>query len=98
MSKPWKGQDGVYRFNYTTAEGKRTTVYGCTDLDATRRIQAKTESDAYLARKGLVDPREQSFADAERKPLAEHVTEWAAVLESRKVGDKHIQQRRQCME
>ncbi len=98
MSKPYKGKDGVYRFNFTKADGKRTTGYGCTDLDATKRIQAKIEHDAYLARKGLVDPREQGFADAERKPIAEHISDWVAVMDARKVGAKHSRQMQKCIE
>jgi integrase len=98
MAKPWKHKDGTYRFNYTDANGKRTTGYGCSDLDATKRIMAKTEHEAYLARKGLVDPREQGYIDAEKKPLSEHVSDWVKVLEARKAGDKHVKQMEKCME
>jgi integrase len=98
MAKPWKHKDGVYRFNYKNADGKRTTAYGCTDLDATKRIQAKLEHNAYLARKGLVDPREQGFIDAEKKPLPQHVQDWSDAMEARKVGDKHARQMRQCID
>src|SRR5579872_7425418 len=97
MSKPWKHKDGVYRFNYTDGNGRRTTGYGCTDLDATRRIMAKLEHEAYLSRKGLVDPREQLFIGAEKKPLAEHVKDWIGALEARKAGDKHVKQMEKCM-
>ena len=97
MSKPYKGADGAYRFKYVNAAGRRTTGYGCADLDATRRIQQKLEHDAYLARKGLVDPRERAFADAERVPLADHLADWAAALEARKVSEKHARQMAQCM-
>jgi integrase len=98
MSKPWKHKDGVYRFNYKNADGKRTTAYGCTDLDATKRIMAKVEHEAFLSRKGLIDPREQGFIDAEKKPLAQHVQEWSDAMEARKVGDKHARQMRQSID
>jgi integrase len=98
MSKPWKQSDGVYRFNYTNAKGKRTSGYGCTDLDATKRIMAKVEHEAFLARKGLIDPREQGFIDAEKKPLTEHAKEWSDAMEARKVGDKHARQMKQCID
>src|SRR5215212_244286 len=103
MASVWKprgkkNKRGVYKFAYVNENGKRTTGYGCTDLEATWQIARKLETDAKLKRAGLIDPREEGYAQAERKPIFEHVADWAAVLEARKVGEKHARQMRQCVE
>jgi hypothetical protein len=102
MASVWKprgkkNRRGVHKYAYVKEKGKRTTGYGCTDLEATWQIVRKLEADAKLRRSGLIDPREEGYAAAERKPLSEHVTDWEAVLEARKVGDKHVRQMTQCM-
>jgi site-specific recombinase XerC len=102
MASVWKprgkkNRRGVYKYAYVNEKGKRTTGYGCTDLEATWQVVRKLEADAKLRRAGLIDPREEGYAAAERKLLSEHVTDWEAVLEARKVGDKHVRQMVQCV-
>jgi integrase/recombinase XerD len=103
MASVWKprgrkNRRGVYKFAYVNEKGKRTSGYGCTDLEATWQIARKLEADAKLRRVGLIDPREEGYVRAEQQPILEHVADWAAILEARKVGEKHARQMRQCVE
>jgi len=65
---------------------------GTTDRAAAERILAKYVADAALRREGVVDPRADSFAIAERRPLADHVADWRAHLTAKGVTAKQVAQ------
>jgi len=53
------------------------------DKSVAQRIQRSIESRLSLIKAGCLDPREADAADAERRPLAQHVEEYLADLQSR---------------
>ncbi len=63
-----------------------------TDKAAAERILAKHVADAALRRDGVIDARCDGYADAERKPLSEHVTEWTAALRARNRTERYVGQ------
>lgn len=63
---------------------------GTTDRAAAERILAKYVADAALRREGVVDPRADSFAIAERQPLADHIADWRAHLTAKGVTAKQV--------
>ena len=60
-----------------------------TDRAAAERILAKRIADAALRRDGVIDARDDRYAAAARRPLAEHVADWRAALIARGVTAKH---------
>ena len=61
-----------------------------TDKAAAERILAKRVADAALRRDGVIDARADRYADAERRPLSEHVAEWTAGLTADGVTPKQV--------
>ena len=75
----------MWHFRYVDADGKRVSRKGCPDRRATEQMAAKAELEAAQIRRGLIDPRERTFAEQDRRPVAEHLAEWHAFL----IGQNH---------
>ena len=60
-----------------------------TDRAAAERILSKHIADAALRRDGVIDARDDRYAAAERRPLAEHVSDWRVALVAKGVTPKH---------
>jgi integrase len=73
-------------WNHTGERRERSTR--TTDRAAAERILAKLINDSALRREGVVDARADRFAEADRRPLSEHVDEWIATLTAAGVTDK----------
>src|SRR5208337_3546964 len=63
--------------------GSQQEVKAGPDKSVAQRIQRSIESRLALIRAGCLDPRESDAADAERRPLDQHVEEYLADLKSR---------------
>jgi hypothetical protein len=61
-----------------------------TDKAAAERIAAKYEAEAALRREGVVDATKERTAVQSRRPLAEHMADYRAELESRQNTAKHV--------
>ena len=61
---------------YKDADGRWRTKTGCADKDASERMARKLETDSSLTRVGLIDPKEQRFAELNRRPLEAHVRDF----------------------
>jgi len=81
---PWVAQ----WYDHTGKRILRTT--GTTDRAAAERILSKRVADAALRRDGVIDPRADGYAAAERRPLSEHVADWRAQLVAKNVTEKQI--------
>jgi integrase len=69
-----------------------------TDRRAAERIASKLEADVALRREGVVDPRQDRFAEENRKPLAQHIREYLQHCRGRGVSAKLIRDRQMHLE
>src|SRR5512135_3191907 len=74
---------------YADENGIRRTVKGCPDKAATEAMARKLESEAELRRRGVIDPRADSYAGHEARPLADHLADFRAYLIGKGATDKH---------
>jgi integrase/recombinase XerC len=68
---------------YRDANGKQTEVKAGPDKGVAKTIANRIESQVRAVKTGTMDPREAGWADAERKPLTDHVNDWHSVLIAR---------------
>jgi integrase len=68
---------------YRDAHGKQNEVKAGPDKSMTQRIANGLESQVAAVRSGVADPREAGWAEAERRPLTDHVHDWHADLLAR---------------
>jgi hypothetical protein len=78
-----------YVISYTDAKGKRSKKIGTKDKSVSQRIANDLENKVALRKQGLLDPSAERLADAERKPLVDHITDWQADLTNRGGTAKH---------
>lgn len=82
---------GAYLVAWFDQYGKRREKSArTTDYKVAERIAAKLSGDVALRREGLIDPKADGYALAERKPLTEHVDDFRTALASRGGTAKHI--------
>lgn len=68
---------GPWIIQYFDSMGKRREKSSRTnDYRAAERIASKLESDVALRREGVIDSRQDRYAEEARKPLAQHVTDY----------------------
>ena len=65
-----------YVIFYFDENGRRKKKAGCTDRKETDRIARDLENRVALRREGVVDPREEAYAEHAALPLDIHVTAW----------------------
>ncbi len=73
-------------FKYRDATGTLRRVKGYTDLKATEQLAAETERKSARAKSGYSDPAEEHA----QRPLADHLTDYAAHLEAKGNTPKHV--------
>ncbi len=79
---------------YRDAHGKQIETKCGPDRSMAQRIANGLESQVHAIKTGTADPREARWAEAERKPLNDHVNDWHAYLTSKKNVPKHCDQSR----
>jgi hypothetical protein len=87
-----RGKTWYARFR--DANGKQVEKRCGPDKSVALRLANGLESQVQAIRSGIADPREAKWADAERKPLADHVHDWHAYLTSKGDMAKHAHQSR----
>ena len=70
---------------------QRTTK--TTDRATALRILGKRTADVALRRGGVIDPREDAYAEAERRPILEHLEDFRRDLENRGNTSGHCEER-----
>jgi site-specific recombinase XerD len=65
---------------YRDANGKQIEKKCGPDRSVAQRIANGLESQVHAIKTGVADPREAGWAEAERKPLSDHVHDWHAFL------------------
>ena len=93
MATIFKRKGGsAWIIQYFDASGRRREKSSRTsDHRAAERIANKLEADVALRREGVIDGRQDSIADAERKPLAQHVTEYLEHCRGKGLGKHTIE-------
>ena len=76
----------AWYFKYRDAVGTVRRVKGFSDLKATKQLAAVTERKASRTKAGLIDPVEEHA----RRPLVDHLTDYAGVLESKGDTAEHV--------
>ncbi len=61
-----------------------------TDRAAAERILAKRVADAAIRRDGVIDVRDDRYAAENRRPIAEHVSDWSAYLTAKGAAPKSV--------
>lgn len=85
-----KGRKGSsYYISYQDANGRRRSVKGCPDKAASEALARKLESESELRRRGVIDARDDAFAEHERKPLVDHIEDYHNYLEARGSSKDH---------
>ena len=75
-----KNRKGPYYVQYFDENGRRRTVKGCTDKEATEALARKLEADAMLRREGVIDPKADRYSATELKPIRDHLQDYYASL------------------
>ena len=79
-----------YVILYFDENGRRKKKTGCTDRKETDRIARDLENRVALRREGVVDPREEAYAEHAALPLDVHVTAWVEALRSKGATPQHV--------
>ncbi len=94
-----RGGKGPWIVNYFDADGRRhEKSTRTTDHKVARRIAADLDAKAALRREGLIDPQQDRFAEANRRPLSEHFQEYAAHMEHLGRTARHTKQVTQTLQ
>src|SRR4051812_30688825 len=67
-----RGRNWYYAF--IGADGRRVERKGCPDKRATEEMARAVETGAARSRAGLIDHKAERMADAERRPIGDHLT------------------------
>jgi site-specific recombinase XerD len=81
----------TYHFRFRENEKQREIALG-PDLSVAKAIAKQLSARLVSVRTGTADPREHTWAEAERMPLAEHLTDWHAYLLAKGCGQRHAEQ------
>ena len=73
----------------TDEAGRRRSIKGCPDKQATEAMARKLESEIELRRRGVVDPRVDAYAMHEARLLVAHLADFKAALIGKGNGLKH---------
>ena len=87
-------RDRPWYIAYSDDNGRRRTVKGCTDKDATKEMARRLEDDASLRRRGVRSPGEDRIAEEGRRPILVHVREYLTDCESEGQDRLHIANKR----
>jgi integrase/recombinase XerC len=73
----------VWYVRFRDASGRQIEKKCGPDRSVAQRIANGLESQVHAIKTGVADPREAGWAEAERKPLADHIDDWHNVLIAR---------------
>src|SRR5262245_40225043 len=87
-----RGKNWYFRF--VDATGRRVERKGCPDQRATEALARSAESEAAKVRAGLIDPKAERLAAAERRPILAHLDEFIGSLAAKGGDPRHVRQTR----
>lgn len=80
----------AWYFKFIGPDGKPRERRGCPDRKATEQMARAAETDAARIKAGLVDPNEARRAHEAKRPIGDHVDDYAAFLVGKGSSVKHI--------
>ena len=89
-----KNRKGPYYVQYFDENGRRRTVKGCTDKEATEALARKLEADAMLRRKGVIDPKADRRSSQEAYPSI--TSHWQSLIQRNMRKEKTIPTLKKC--
>lgn len=90
---------GAWIIQYFDASGRRRERSSrTTDRRAAERIAGKLEADVALRRDGVIDARQDRFAEEGRKPLAKHVEDYLEHCRSKGLAKHTIEDKQRHLE
>lgn len=92
FKKDRRNRKAPWYIDYFDENGVRRRVKGCLDRAATEQIARKLESDVELRRRGVIDARDDAYAEHEKRPVVDHLDEFRADLLARGNTEKHAAQ------
>src|SRR4051794_11303369 len=84
----------VWYYRYVDGDGGKREVKGCPDKRATQEMANAAEAEAAKIRAGLIDPKALRVAEAGRRPIPEHLSEFIETLTAKDNDAKHVDQTR----
>jgi len=84
-----KNKGATWYVQYFDEDGRRRTVRGCADRDATEALARKLEADVMLRRKGVIDAKADRYSQEGRKPIAQHLEAFGQDMLSRGVAREY---------
>lgn len=84
-------ESGNYLISYFDAAGKRQEINsGTTDHDAAEQIAANLKTEVALRKRGIISAEQERIAEAGRRSLAEHVTDFENAMLSPGRTKRHV--------
>src|SRR4051812_31362121 len=79
-----------YVIFYNDENGRRRKKTATTDKAVSERIARDIENRVALRREGVVDPRDEAYAQHAAQALLVHVSSWVESLQSKGVTRQHV--------
>lgn len=76
-------------YRYVDENGRQVERVGSTNKRVTQELAAEAEDHVSRIKAGLVDPRLERYARESRRPIAEHLADFAAYLAARAKNPRH---------
>src|SRR4051812_10975922 len=88
----------IWYYRFTDADGVKQSWKGCSDKKATEEMARQAESAVARTKAGLSDPKAERMAREGRRPIADHIAEFIAGMESKGCDPKHVRSTRTYLE
>src|SRR6185503_13748347 len=75
--------------NYKGEDGQWHKKAAGTDKSAALELARRLETQGMKEREGLIDPNEKRYAEQAKRPVADHVTDYAADLRAKGASKAH---------
>lgn len=69
MASIYRNKRGVWMIAYYPIPHRRKIITGCRDYKATKALADKLEAEAFMRRRGVIDPKADGYAKAQAAPL-----------------------------
>jgi integrase len=77
---------------------RREKTSGTSERRVAEQVAASIEARVAQRKAGIVDPRAEALSDQGRRPITQHVAEYASVLKARGRSAQHVQETRRSIE
>ena len=78
--------------SYVDESGKRRTISGCADKQATEALARKIEADVMLKKRGVINGKADRYGQADRKPLLQHLGEYEMAQQAKGITGQQVKE------